>query len=160
MNDTIPRDSYDVVVFGAGLGGMTAASLLAKRGLSVLMIDRRSFAGQPVRIAELLQWVVENAGSEGWPKREAPTGREQRVAVLGGNLAETTCAAYLALAGCTVDVLECGDGAQVSLGAAQGELGAARSMGVRLHMFAPRVSSCNQFSTCCGCWPMVLVGSR
>ena len=39
------RDSYDVVVVGAGLGGMTAASLLAKRGLSVLMIDQQGKPG-------------------------------------------------------------------------------------------------------------------
>jgi phytoene dehydrogenase-like protein len=39
MNDTLLRETYDVVVVGAGLGGMTAASLLAKRGLSVLMIE-------------------------------------------------------------------------------------------------------------------------
>jgi glycine/D-amino acid oxidase-like deaminating enzyme len=38
-NDVILRDSYDVVVVGAGLVGMAAASLLARRGLSVLMID-------------------------------------------------------------------------------------------------------------------------
>ena len=30
LNDTLLRDTYDVIVVGAGLGGMTAASLLAK----------------------------------------------------------------------------------------------------------------------------------
>lgn len=39
--DTVLQDAYDVIVIGAGLGGMTAASLLAKRGLSVLMIDQQ-----------------------------------------------------------------------------------------------------------------------
>lgn len=38
----ILRDSYDVIVVGAGLGGMTAASLLANRGLSVLMIEQQN----------------------------------------------------------------------------------------------------------------------
>jgi len=42
---TVLRDAYDVIVVGAGLGGMTAASLLAKRGLSVLMIDQQGKPG-------------------------------------------------------------------------------------------------------------------
>ena len=43
--DTFLRDVYDVIVVGAGLGGMTAASLLAQRGLSVLMIDQQNKPG-------------------------------------------------------------------------------------------------------------------
>ncbi len=43
--DLVLRDHYDVIVVGAGLGGMTAASLLAKRGLSVLMIEQQSKPG-------------------------------------------------------------------------------------------------------------------
>ena len=43
--DTLLRDHYDVIVVGAGLGGMTAASLLAKRGLQVLMIDQQNKPG-------------------------------------------------------------------------------------------------------------------
>jgi prolycopene isomerase len=45
LQDTVLRDQYDVIVVGAGLGGMTAASLLAKRGLSVLMIDQQNKPG-------------------------------------------------------------------------------------------------------------------
>jgi prolycopene isomerase len=44
-SDSVLRDSYDVIVVGAGLGGMTAASLLARRGLSVLMIDQQNKPG-------------------------------------------------------------------------------------------------------------------
>jgi len=36
------RKDYDVVVAGSGTAGMTAAYLLAKRGLSVALVDRRS----------------------------------------------------------------------------------------------------------------------
>ena len=43
--DNVLRDRYDVIVVGAGLGGMTAASLLAKRGLSVLMIEQQNKPG-------------------------------------------------------------------------------------------------------------------
>lgn len=45
MNGMILRDRYDVIVVGAGLGGMTAASLLANRGLSVLMIEQQNKPG-------------------------------------------------------------------------------------------------------------------
>lgn len=43
--EAVLSDRYDVVVVGAGLGGMTAASLLAKRGLSVLMVDQQNKPG-------------------------------------------------------------------------------------------------------------------
>jgi prolycopene isomerase len=45
LPDTLLKDYYDVIVVGAGLGGMAAASLLAKRGLSVLMIDQQNKPG-------------------------------------------------------------------------------------------------------------------
>lgn len=38
------KDSYDVVVIGAGIGGLTAAALLAKRKKSVLVLEQ---AGKP-----------------------------------------------------------------------------------------------------------------
>jgi prolycopene isomerase len=45
INDKVLHDIYDVIVVGAGLGGMTAASLLARRGLLVLMIDQQNKPG-------------------------------------------------------------------------------------------------------------------
>jgi prolycopene isomerase len=45
LDGTVLRDVYDVIVVGAGLGGVTAASLLAKRGLSVLMIEQQNKPG-------------------------------------------------------------------------------------------------------------------
>lgn len=45
FQNTLLHERYDVIVVGAGLGGMTAASLLAKQGLSVLMIDQQNKPG-------------------------------------------------------------------------------------------------------------------
>ncbi|MCP4761593.1 MAG: FAD-dependent oxidoreductase, partial [archaeon] len=45
LNDTILKDKYDVIVVGAGIGGITAGSLLAKKGLSVLLIEQHYLPG-------------------------------------------------------------------------------------------------------------------
>jgi hypothetical protein len=85
-----------------------------------------------VRIAELLRWVVEQAGNAGWPAQDLPRPG-QCVAALGSNVAGLTCASYLAVAGHAVDVLHCGNSAPAEMAAAQGELEAVRSSSVRLH---------------------------
>jgi digeranylgeranylglycerophospholipid reductase len=46
------RDSYDVVVVGAGPGGSMAARTIAQAGHSVLLIEKRQEIGAPVRCAE------------------------------------------------------------------------------------------------------------
>lgn len=38
-------DKYDVIVIGAGLGGLSAATFLAKNGLSVLLLERHMLPG-------------------------------------------------------------------------------------------------------------------
>ena len=39
------KDRYDVIVIGAGIGGLTCGALLAKNGLSVLVIEQHSRPG-------------------------------------------------------------------------------------------------------------------
>jgi len=43
--DRIIKNKYDVIVIGAGLGGLTTASLLAKRGIDVLVIEQHTLPG-------------------------------------------------------------------------------------------------------------------
>ncbi len=46
------KDSYDVIVIGAGPGGSTTAKTAAEKGLSVLLIEKRQEIGDPIRCAE------------------------------------------------------------------------------------------------------------
>ncbi len=46
------RNEYDIIIIGAGPAGSIAAKEAAKRGASVLMIDRRKELGAPVRCGE------------------------------------------------------------------------------------------------------------
>lgn len=104
---------------------------------------RRSFAGEPVRIAELLRWVGGAAGDAGWASAQIPARAPalrsgarageplvRNVAILGGNLAGWTCASYLALAGCQVDVFDSRKGIPAEWEPARGELAAVRRLGV------------------------------
>jgi phytoene dehydrogenase-like protein len=43
---------YEVVVIGAGIGGLTAAAVLAKRGLNVCLLERQSYAGGCAAVVE------------------------------------------------------------------------------------------------------------
>src|SRR5216110_2269734 len=40
-----PRDSYDAIVIGAGIGGLVCANLLARDGLRVLLVEQHYMAG-------------------------------------------------------------------------------------------------------------------
>ncbi|ATZ60891.2 MAG: NAD(P)/FAD-dependent oxidoreductase [Methanosarcinales archaeon Met12] len=46
------KDKYDVIVVGAGPGGSIAAKTAVEHGLDVLLIEKRSEIGDPVRCAE------------------------------------------------------------------------------------------------------------
>lgn len=45
LDNAVIRDRYDVIVVGAGIGGLTAAALLAKRDLRVLLIEQHFLPG-------------------------------------------------------------------------------------------------------------------
>ncbi|NVM17566.1 MAG: NAD(P)-binding protein [Candidatus Lokiarchaeota archaeon] len=45
LNDAILRDKYQVIIIGAGIGGLTVAALLAKRGVDALVIEQHYLPG-------------------------------------------------------------------------------------------------------------------
>ncbi len=45
LDNAVVREHYDVIVVGAGIGGLTTAALLAKRGLDVLVVEQHSLPG-------------------------------------------------------------------------------------------------------------------
>lgn len=54
-------DSYDVIVIGAGAGGMTAAAVAAAEGLSVLVIEKTEFVGGTTAWSGGMVWIPANA---------------------------------------------------------------------------------------------------
>jgi succinate dehydrogenase/fumarate reductase flavoprotein subunit len=54
-------DAYDVVVIGAGAGGMTAAAVAAAEGLSVLLIEKTEFVGGTTAWSGGMIWIPVNA---------------------------------------------------------------------------------------------------
>ncbi len=45
LDGAVLQDTYDVIVIGSGLAGLTAAALIAKRGLGVLLVEHHYFPG-------------------------------------------------------------------------------------------------------------------
>jgi phytoene dehydrogenase-like protein len=43
--DKLQRETYDVVVLGAGIGGLGAGALLAKQGYKTLVVEKREYVG-------------------------------------------------------------------------------------------------------------------
>src|SRR5262245_6862898 len=59
-------EHFDVIVVGAGLGGMLAAAILARAGRRVLIAEREARVGGRLRSYELDGFVID-AGAYLWP---------------------------------------------------------------------------------------------
>ncbi|MGZ5897477.1 MAG: FAD-dependent oxidoreductase, partial [Xanthobacteraceae bacterium] len=58
---TALSEVYDVVVLGAGAGGMTAATVAAAEGLSVLLIEKTEFIGGTTAWSGGMIWIPVDA---------------------------------------------------------------------------------------------------
>ena len=56
--------AYDVIVLGAGAGGMTAAAVAASRGLRVLLLEKSSCIGGTTAISGGMVWIPANSKME------------------------------------------------------------------------------------------------
>jgi succinate dehydrogenase/fumarate reductase flavoprotein subunit len=56
------HESYDVIVIGAGAGGMTAAAVAATEGLRVLVIEKTAFVGGTTAWSGGMVWIPANSG--------------------------------------------------------------------------------------------------
>jgi succinate dehydrogenase/fumarate reductase flavoprotein subunit len=75
-------DSFDVIVLGAGAGGMTAAAVAAAEGLSVLLLEKAPVVGGTTAISGGMVWIPRN------PKMAA-VGRADSLAAAQTYLAST-----------------------------------------------------------------------
>jgi hypothetical protein len=54
-------NDYEVIVLGAGAGGMTAAAVAAAEGLKVLLIEKSGFIGGTTAISGGMVWIPANS---------------------------------------------------------------------------------------------------
>src|ERR1043166_7566687 len=97
---------YEVVVIGAGIGGLTAAAVLSKRGVNVCLLERQSYAGGCAA-------VVEHAGYQFEPTHGLYCGWEPK-GVFDRLFAELTVAAPPAQKVSTPYLVRLPDGLDVS----------------------------------------------
>jgi len=59
---TINRDSYDVIIIGSGMAGLTCGVNLADRGLSVLVLEQHFIPGGATTIFKRGDFLFEGGG--------------------------------------------------------------------------------------------------
>jgi succinate dehydrogenase/fumarate reductase flavoprotein subunit len=74
------QESYDVVVVGAGAGGMTAAAVAAAEGLRVLLIEKTAYVGGTTALSGGLVWIPANPKMKDAGLRDSVTEAVQYLA--------------------------------------------------------------------------------
>lgn len=72
MTVDTPRATYDLVIVGAGFAGLACARRAAERGLSVLVLDRKSRPGERMHTTGILV-------KEAWDEWAVPSGLVRRI---------------------------------------------------------------------------------
>jgi succinate dehydrogenase/fumarate reductase flavoprotein subunit len=76
-----PRsDGYDVIVVGAGAGGMTAAAVAATEGASVLVVEKTEFIGGTTAWSGGMVWIPANAHMRDAGLADTPENARQYMA--------------------------------------------------------------------------------
>ena len=77
-------ESYDVVVIGAGIGGLSAARLLRRAGMSVLVLEAKERVGGRMLSLPIAGRLVEIGGRWTGPNQD-------RIRALAAELGISTC---------------------------------------------------------------------
>lgn len=78
-----PDDIFDVVVVGAGAGGMTAAIVAAHNGLRTLLIERSAYVGGTTALSSGTTWIPGNHHSGEDASRDTAAARQYLHALIG-----------------------------------------------------------------------------
>ena len=85
-------ETYDVVVIGAGAGGMTAAAVAAAEGLRVLLVEKTEFVGGTTAWSGGMVWIPANARMQQAGLRDSPTDAAAYLEAPFPNLRTPICA--------------------------------------------------------------------
>jgi succinate dehydrogenase/fumarate reductase flavoprotein subunit len=82
--DTVGVDSWDVIVLGAGAGGMAAAAVAAREGLKTLVIEKTGYVGGTTAFSGGMVWVPNNLRMASEGRADSLEAAQQYLAATAG----------------------------------------------------------------------------